>query len=177
MQDATENCHYRELVGEPMRLELNFSFPLEQFTELVVLGGRRSWVAVDKFCAVGIKIKKDSVFLQQKINRIPQLNYRYRSSSPLEYVQLLTMTLLPLQNTQPSKMQCEHWITIANSCQTLYFAGCLGRKRYSFLKQQYENKRLEPLQSHPNVCGFYTIDAAFHLVKFRQEKNDRSTWC
>ena len=24
MQDATENCHYLELVGEPLRLELNF---------------------------------------------------------------------------------------------------------------------------------------------------------
>ena len=29
MQDATENCHYPELVGEPLRLELNFTFPLE----------------------------------------------------------------------------------------------------------------------------------------------------
>ena len=27
-----------------------------------------------------------------------------------------------------------------------------------------------PLQSHPNVCGFYTIHAAFHLFKFRQEE-------
>ena len=26
MQDATENCHYPELVGEPLRLELNFTF-------------------------------------------------------------------------------------------------------------------------------------------------------
>ena len=26
MQDATENCHYPELVGEPLRLELNFYF-------------------------------------------------------------------------------------------------------------------------------------------------------
>ena len=28
MQDATENCHYPELVGEPLRLELNITFPL-----------------------------------------------------------------------------------------------------------------------------------------------------
>ena len=27
MQDATENCHYPELVGEPLRLELNFNSP------------------------------------------------------------------------------------------------------------------------------------------------------
>ena len=29
MKDATEKCHYPELVGEPLRLELNFTFPLE----------------------------------------------------------------------------------------------------------------------------------------------------
>ena len=37
MQDATENCHYPELVGEPLRLELNFVFLLEHVTELIVL--------------------------------------------------------------------------------------------------------------------------------------------
>ena len=37
MQDATENCHYPELVGEPLRLELNFTFPREHVTELIVL--------------------------------------------------------------------------------------------------------------------------------------------
>ena len=38
MQDATENCHYPELVGEPLRLELNFTNPLENITELIALG-------------------------------------------------------------------------------------------------------------------------------------------
>ena len=38
MQDATENCHYIELVGEPLRLELNLTLPLEHVTELIVLG-------------------------------------------------------------------------------------------------------------------------------------------
>ena len=56
MQDATENCHYPELVGEPWRLELNFTFPLEHVTELIVLGERRSSVAVDKFGVVGKNI-------------------------------------------------------------------------------------------------------------------------
>ena len=36
MQDATENCHYLELVGEPLRLELNFTQPLENVSELNV---------------------------------------------------------------------------------------------------------------------------------------------
>ena len=53
MQDATENCHYPELVGEPLRLELNFTNPLENVTELIVLGKRMSSVAVDKFGVVG----------------------------------------------------------------------------------------------------------------------------
>ena len=57
---------------------------------------------------------------------------------------------------------------IGNSRQKLYFADSLGRKQYSFLMQQYEQVMPEPLQSHPSVCGFYTIYAAFHLFKFRQ---------
>ena len=56
MQDATENCQYPELIGEPLRLELNFTFALEHVTELIVLGGQMSSVAVDKFCVVGKKI-------------------------------------------------------------------------------------------------------------------------
>ena len=53
LQDATENCHYPELVGEPLRLELNFTFPLEHVTELIVLGERMSSVSIDKFGVVG----------------------------------------------------------------------------------------------------------------------------
>ena len=49
MQDATKNCHYPELVGQPLRLELNFTFPLLHVTELIVLGKRTSSVAVEKF--------------------------------------------------------------------------------------------------------------------------------
>ena len=68
-------------------------------------------------------------------------------------------------------MQGGHWIMIANFRQKMYFADSLGREKYSFFKQQYEQMVPEPLQSHPNVCGFYTIYAAFHLFKFRQEEN------
>ena len=67
-------------------------------------------------------------------------------------------------------MQGEHWIMIANSCQKLYFADSLRRKKYSFLKLQYEPTMPEPRQSHTSICGFYTIYAAFHLFKFRQEE-------
>ena len=59
---------------------------------------------------------------------------------------------------------------IANCRQKLYYAGCLGRKNYSFLKQHYEQMMPEPLKSHTNVCGFYTIYAGFHLFQFRQKE-------
>ena len=53
MQVATEKCYYPELVGEPLRLGINLSFPLDHVTELVVLGERMSLVAVDKFGVIG----------------------------------------------------------------------------------------------------------------------------
>ena len=56
IQDATENCHYPELVREPLKVELNFTFPLEHVTELILLGERMSSVAVDKFDVVGKNI-------------------------------------------------------------------------------------------------------------------------
>ena len=112
----------------------------------------------------------DNVSLQQIINRIPLLKYRYRGSFPSDYVPTLENDTFAIINTQPSNMQGEHWIKIANSRQKMFFADSLVRKMYSFLKQQYEQMLQEPLQSHPSVCGFYTIYAAFHLFKFRQEE-------
>ena len=56
MEDATENCHYPEKVGQPLRLELTFTYPLEHVTELIVLGERMSSVADDKFSVVGKNI-------------------------------------------------------------------------------------------------------------------------
>ena len=55
-QNATENCHYPELVEAPLKLELNFTFPVENVTELIVLGERTSSVAVAKFCVSGKNI-------------------------------------------------------------------------------------------------------------------------
>ena len=53
MQDATEHCHYLEVIREPMRLELYFNSPLGSVTEIIVLGERISSVAVDKLGNVG----------------------------------------------------------------------------------------------------------------------------
>ena len=112
----------------------------------------------------------DNFALHQIINRIPLLKFRYLGSFPSDYVPILDNDTFVIINTQPSNMQGEHWIMIANSRQKLYFADSLGREKYSFLKQQYKQMMPEPLQSHPSVCGFYTIYAAFHLFKFRQEE-------
>ena len=60
----------------------NIFFPLEPAIELIVLEERRSSFAVDKFGDVGKNIKKDNVSLQQIINRMPLLKYRYRDSFP-----------------------------------------------------------------------------------------------
>ena len=59
IQNATENCHYRELVGEPLRLEINFTNPLENVTELIVLGEQMtsvqltSLVSLERVCKNG----------------------------------------------------------------------------------------------------------------------------
>ena len=67
-------------------------------------------------------------------------------------------------------MQGEHWIMIANFRHELHFSDSVGRKWYSFLKQHHKQMMPAPLQSHPSVCRFYTIYAAFHLFKLQQDE-------
>ena len=112
----------------------------------------------------------DNFALQQIINRIPLLKFRYLGTFPSDFVPTLDNETFAIINTQPSIMQGEHWILIANFRHELYFADFLGRKGYSFLKQHYKQMMPAPLQSHPSVYGFYTIYAAFHLFKFLQEE-------
>ena len=114
--------------------------------------------------------KLDNFSLQQKISRIPLLKYRYRVSFPSHYVATLDTDTFAILNTQPSNKQGEYWIKNANSRSILYFAQSLGHKKYSFLRQQYEQVKPEPLQSRTSVCGFYTIYAAFHIFKYRQKE-------
>ena len=111
----------------------------------------------------------DKFALQQIINRIPLFKFRYLGSFPCDCVPTLDNDTFAIINTQPSNMKGEHWIMIANFRQELYSADSLGRKGYSFLKQHYKQMMPAPLQSQPSLCGFYTIYAAFHLFKFRQE--------
>ena len=177
MQDATENFHYPGLVGEPLRLELNFTFPLEHVTELMVFEPRIDCTEnechrLQLTCLVLLEntSKMHNVSLQQIINCILLLKYRYRGCFPSDYVPTLDNDTFANINRQPSNKQREHWIMTANSCQKQYFADSLVLKKYNFLKQQYEQMMPQPPQSHLSVCGFYTIYAAFHLFKFRQEE-------
>ena len=113
----------------------------------------------------------DNFALQQIINRITLLKFRYLGSFYSDYVPTLDSDTFAIINTQPSKMQGEHWIMIANFRHQFFFADTLGCKGYSFLNNQhYKQMMPAPLESHPSVCGFNTIYAAFHLFKFRQEE-------
>ena len=113
----------------------------------------------------------DNFALEQFVNRIHLLKFRYLGSFPSDYVTTLDNDSFAIINTQPSNMQGEHWIMIANFRHELYFTDSLGCEGYSFFNNQhYKQMMPAPLQSHPSVCGYYTIYAAFHLFKFRQEE-------
>ena len=118
-------------------------------------------------------VKMDNFALQHIINRIPLLKFWYPGSCPSDSVPTLYNHTFAIINTQPSNMQGEHWIMIANIRHELYFADSLGCKGYGLVNnnnQHYKQMMPAPLQSHPSVCSFYTIYAAFHLFKFRQEE-------
>ena len=70
-QDATENCHYPELVGEPLKLELNFTNPLRNVTELIVMGEQKSSVAIDNLGVVGKKVWKWIILLCKNYQSYP----------------------------------------------------------------------------------------------------------
>ena len=173
MQDTTENCHYPELVGDSWRTieagaKLYFSsracYWTHCFGKTNVVGC--SW----QVCCWKECVKMDIFALQQFINRIPLLKIRYFGLFSSDYVPTLDNDTFAIINTQPSNMQGDDWIMIANVRQELYFAESLGCKGYSFLKQHYKQMMPAPVQSHPSVCGFYTMYAAFHFFKFRQQK-------
>ena len=82
----------------------------------------------------------DKLALQQIINRIPLLKFRYLSSFPSDHVPTLDNDTFAIINTQPSSMQSEHWIMIANFRHELSFADSLGCKGYSFLKTSTKSR-------------------------------------
>ena len=102
MQDATENCHYPELVGEPLRLELNFTHPLTNVTEIIVLIERMSSVTVDNFGVVGKSVyKMINLFCNKLLIVSLCLNFGSSVRSPQTMFQLLMMTLVLLSARNP----------------------------------------------------------------------------
>ena len=72
----------------------------------------------------------DNFALQQIIDRILLLKFRYLGSFSSDYVPTLDNDTFAIINMQPSKMQVEHWIKIANFRHELYFADSLGRPSF-----------------------------------------------
>ena len=96
MRDATENCLYSKLFWEPLRLELNFTFPLEHVTELFVLGERMPSVPVDKFGVFRKKIWKRYCFSPANYQLYPSAQvWVLWFFFAVTMFHLLTMTLLP----------------------------------------------------------------------------------
>ena len=83
-------------------------------------------------------LKMDNFALQQIINRILLLKFRYLGSFPSDYVSTLHKDNFAIINTQPNNMQGEHWTMIANFRHEFYFTDSLGCKKFSFLKQVYK---------------------------------------
>ena len=95
MQAASENFRYPNLVGEPLRLELNFTFLLNTLLNSLYWGNERLWLQLTKM-----------VLLQKYLNWIMCLSGNLLTVShyssigtviffPLTMFRLLKMTLLP----------------------------------------------------------------------------------
>ena len=99
-------------------------------------------------------------------------NFSTLVRSPQTMFQLLTMIFLLLSTRKLAvcRVNIGSWLRFSNMNFILQTLGC---KWYSFLNnnnQHYQQMMPAPLQSHPSLCGFYTIYAAFHLFKFQQEE-------
>ena len=118
-----------------------------------------------------MKSKTEKVSLQQIINRIPLLIYHCLVSFRSDYVPTLENDAFAIMNLQPSNMQIEQCVMIANFCGDLYFEYSPGRKMYLCFKQHYKQIMPAEVQSQPSVFEFYKTYAAFQPFKFyRDEK-------
>ena len=102
MQNATEHNHYPELIREPLRLELYFSSPLENDTEVIVLGERMYSVAVKKLVLWEKIFEIDNTSLRKIVNRTPSLKYWYIGSFPSDFVRNFPNDTFAIINTEPS---------------------------------------------------------------------------
>ena len=112
MQHATENCLYPKLVVELLRLQLNFTFPLEHVTKHIVLRERMSSVAVEKFGVAGKKTLKWMTLLFRKKS---VASFNWNIGTLLHSLQIVLrpfpMRLLPLwiRNRAICKLSVGYW--------------------------------------------------------------------
>ena len=138
-------------------------------TEFIVLENECLWLQLTNLVLFERVSKIDNVTLQQIVNGIPLLKYWYLGF-PSTDGPTLPNEISAIIITQPSSLQGEHWIMIANCRHRFYFADSLGCEKYSFLKQHFKQIMPKPLQTHPRVLRFLHVNAAFHIFKFRQEE-------
>ena len=112
----------------------------------------------------------DNTSLRDIIERITELKFRYIGSFPADFVPNLPKFTFAIINTSPSSEAGEHWIMIGRLNRNYYYADSLARSitHYKFLNKKYQKMIQSPLQKMENLCGFYTIYAAFHLFKILQ---------
>ena len=70
----------------------------------------------------------DNIAIQQRINGLPLLKYRYLRSFPSNYGPILPNELFAINITLPNKMQGHLWRMIATSRHKLLSAHSLGRE-------------------------------------------------
>ena len=112
MQNPIGKSHCPDLVGEPIRLELKFTFPLKHVTELIVLGNEGLWMQLTCFVFLEGKSERDKVSLQQLLNHIQLLKYRYFGSFLSDFVSILDKDTFAFVNNNPAKCRVanEYWM-------------------------------------------------------------------
>ena len=86
-------CHQPKLVGEPLMLELNRTFPQKRGTEFIVLGKWLTSVAVDNFGVVGKNIYKKTTLFSRNFS----VNSFYSNIGTLLHSVQITLQLFPMR--------------------------------------------------------------------------------
>ena len=133
VEDASEHCLYPELDVESLRLRLSFIFAPNHVTEVIVLGERIFSVAVHKFDWLGTPVKRDNVALRQTIDHPPS-QVSVHCFFPCDPAPNLLNETFAIINQQPTNMQSELWIIVAEFRHELVCAGYLGRRNCTLQK-------------------------------------------
>ncbi len=109
----------------------------------------------------------DSKGLQDIINRIPLLKYKYIGSVPADNIPRLQKNTFAIVNTDLSFEEGTHWILIANKNGKFYYADSMGQplEVYENIKLPYKNiQRLVYTQlQNLALCGQYCIYFAWTI--------------